>query len=265
MNENLVFPQMADLKAFDFDPQGKGGWTCHTYRDYGVSLPFLLYLPYDYLENGNYPVMLHLNGDGSKGKTLAEAFATSETAAPKRLIADTNGKAIVLIPVTPEIWLTTPEEENVIRPRRGYCMADSTPNPYLLAADRLLQKITRAFAVDTDRIYLSGYSRGCMGSFYLLHKQSQNYSAAILATGASDKEAVSTWLDTPAWMFIAQNDDIIDPVEFVAIYQSAKEKGNSGIRLTVFEDGKHGIGSQIHKTAELTNWLLAQTKSKKAK
>src|SRR6185295_7333649 len=111
----------------------------------GVSLPYLVYVPRTYSPSRRWPLVLFLHGQGESGtdgwRQLLQGLPPALFAAPERW------PAIVLLPQKPD-----PERE-----------WESYENALLGLVDRA----RRSYAIDSERIVLTGLSQGGHGSWVL--------------------------------------------------------------------------------------------------
>ena len=146
-------------------------------RDYKVN--YLLYLPkgYDEKSGEKWPMILFLHGAGERGTDI---WKVAVHGPPKHA---TNGSDIPFIVVSPQcpenqIWSTD-------------------------ALSKLLDDVTGRYAVDTNRVYLTGLSMGGYGTWSLGLEQPERFAAmapicgggqyiTVLLAGRNNAEAVKS-------------------------------------------------------------------------
>ncbi len=141
-----------------------------------VSLMYSLFVPADYDASKKYMVVLHIEDAGGLGddpmisETEAQAAANYASDRVQQLAkAQGYGGLIVVIPQIP---------------KSGQSMADNlTGNEYVPATWQLMDHITAAYNIDTNRIYGSGQSMGGMQVLGMA-AQRDNYFAGIWAIGS---------------------------------------------------------------------------------
>lgn len=81
------------------------------------------------------------------------------------------------------------------------------------ALNALLDEVSATYAVDTDRIYLTGLSMGGYGTWYLATKYPERFAAIVPIASGGDPEKACALKDVPVWAFHGAKDDVIPPEE----------------------------------------------------
>ncbi len=84
------------------------------------------------------------------------------------------------------------------------------------------------FAADMSRMYVYGYSAGAIGIFALLKKY-PIYAAAVPICGATEDSEMDMLLQTPLWLYHADDDPMVSPDTFEVIYYKAPHIGSNAI------------------------------------
>lgn len=153
--------------------EGASKFTQHTYTDpkTGISLDYNLYIPTDYLPGRTYPLVMYIPDATAAGKSAAEIvrqYYGADVWVTKS--AQDQHPAIVVVPAYPTVavddnWNTSKE-------------VGITAN--------MLRQIASEYPVDTDRIYTTGQSMGCMISLYLMSKYPDFFAAGLFVSGQWD-------------------------------------------------------------------------------
>ena len=120
--------------------------------DAGVTLEYSLYIPDDYDETEEYPLIMFIPDSSGSGKSAAQ------------LVEQYYGAAV---------WATDDEQEKhpsfVLVPAFSETVVDDSWNTsnQIETAVKLIESIEEKYSIDTDRIYTTGQSMGCMTSLYL--------------------------------------------------------------------------------------------------
>lgn len=107
-------------------------------------------------------------------------------------------------------------------------MSDAPPSGELCAVDSLIDVVIANYPIDSSRVYISGYSRGCMASWYLLNKTPERFAGAVLAYGAGDPDIVSKFASVPIWCFCGDKDNYVYYNAFKAIFDAYEAVGGQG-------------------------------------
>jgi poly(3-hydroxybutyrate) depolymerase len=156
-----------------FIEEGSEKFKQFTYEDAenGTSLEYSLYVPENYDENKEYPMIMYIpdaSGASKSAKEIVEQYyganvwVTSEEQA--------KHEAFVLVPafsvvVVDDDWNTSDEIETAVN---------------------LIGSLTESYSIDTNRLYTTGQSMGCMTSLYLNSKYPDLFAASLFVSGQWD-------------------------------------------------------------------------------
>lgn len=137
----------------------------------GISLEYSLYIPEDYDENETYPMIMY----------IPDASGASKSA--KEIVEQYYGA---------NVWVTDEEQEKhaafVLVPAFSVVVVDDDWNTSeeIEAAVNLINFLTESYSIDTDRLYTTGQSMGCMTSIYLNSKYPDLFAASLFVSGQWD-------------------------------------------------------------------------------
>ena len=137
----------------------------------GISLEYSLYIPADHDESGSYPLLMYIpdaSGASKSAKEIVEQYYGADIWVTDEEQA--KHSSFVLVPAFSEIvvdddWNTSEEIE---------------------AAVNLIEYLTENYSIDTDRLYTTGQSMGCMTSLYLNGKYPDLFAASLFVSGQWD-------------------------------------------------------------------------------
>lgn len=137
----------------------------------GISLEYSLYIPEEYDENETYPMIMYIpdaSGASKSAKEIVEQYYGADIWVTEEEQA--KHKAFVLVPafsviVVDDDWNTSEEIETAIK---------------------LINSLTESYSIDTDRLYTTGQSMGCMTSLYLNSKYPDLFAASLFVSGQWD-------------------------------------------------------------------------------
>jgi len=205
-----------------------------------VRLGYLLYLPKGYEPNTKekYPLILFLHGMGERGDDLN---LIKKHGIPKIVEQKDDFPFIALSPQCPGNSFWTVELE---------------------ALNALLDDVVTKYAVDVDRIYLTGLSMGGYGAWALAMEYPKRFAAIVPICGGGDTKNVSAIKDIPVWVFHGAKDSVVKLEESEKMVNALKECGGN-IQFTVYPEADHDSWTVTYDNPELYKWLLKQSRSKK--
>jgi predicted peptidase len=203
-----------------------------------VALRYLLYLPKGYGENKDqkWPVILFLHGAGERGDNLELV----KKHGPPKLIE--QGKEFPFIIVSPQcpmkMWWTE--------------MLDS-----LVA---LLDDVQSRYAVDPNRVYLTGLSMGGFGSWALGCRHPERFAAIAPICGGGDWFLAERLKNVPVWAFHGAKDPVVPLRESTEMVDALKRVGGDA-QLTVYPEAQHDSWTETYNDPKLYEWFLSHRKN----
>lgn len=159
--------------------------------DAGVTLEYSLYIPNDYDETEEYPLIMFIPDSSGSGKSAAQ------------LVEQYYGAAV---------WATDDEQEKhpsfVLVPAFSETVVDDSWNTsnQIETAVKLIESIEEKYSIDTDRIYTTGQSMGCMTSLYLNSIYPDLFAASLYVSGQWDISALEN-LEEQTFFYITSAGD----------------------------------------------------------
>ena len=203
-----------------------------------VRYDYLTYLPTDYGANVStkWPAIIFLHGGSSRGNDLNRVKANG---IPDRLERGKNIPFIVIAPQCPidKRWETDDW------------------------FDVLYAEITTRYRIDTNRIYLTGFSLGGSGTWYLAMKHPSTFAAIAPISGKTSHiqfivDSACKLVGVPIWVFHGKDDEIVDVKE---TYQIAErlDQCNVAYSLSVFDGHKHWQTQwEVYGDDKIYSWFL---------
>jgi predicted peptidase len=202
-------------------------------------LDYLLYLPKDYsnAEAGAklWPLILFLHGVGERGNGGEELERVKAHGIPRIVDEHPN---FPFIAVSPQ------------------CPLDSWWSIQVEVLDALLDSILASYAVDPDRVYLTGLSMGGYGAWAMGMAYAERFAAVAPICGGGESKAVCTLKDVPVWAFHGDADTIVDISESVKMVDALQACGGD-VQFTVYPGVEHDSWTQTYNNPELYDWLLS--------
>lgn len=199
---------------------------------------YLVYLPERYSrENRRWPLLIFLHGSGERGANLS----TLTVCGPPKLISE--GRHHPMIVVSPQ------------------CSADA--NWQSDALKSFLDHLCTRYQVDSDRVYVSGYSMGGAGAWNFAAAASDRLAAVAPLCGGGEPSRAGQLAGMPIWAFHGERDDVV-PIEATLQMIDAVEKAGGHPKVTMYPDLGHGICDYTYRQPELYSWLLSQRRKRHA-
>jgi predicted peptidase len=199
-----------------------------------LSAQYLLYLPKEYGKDPNtrWPLILFLHGAGESGTELERV----KVHGPPKLVA--QGKELPFIIVSPQC----PSRQE------GW-------NSEVLAA--LLDEIAGKYAVDRDRVYLTGLSMGGFGTWTLAGAHPERFAAIAPICGGGQTRTARRLKqhNVAAWVFHGAKDPTVRVEESQRMVDALKAAG-AEVKFTVYPEAGHDSWTETYNNPELYEWFL---------
>ena len=225
-------PQMA--KQFQFT------------RTKSFKVDYLLFLPKGYESKGGkrWPLIFFLHGAGERGN---DVWKVAIHGPGKYAAAHPEFPFIIVSPQCPERQIWSKE--------------------VLLA---LLDDILVNYAVDTNRVYLTGLSMGGYGTWDLGLAYPEKFAAIVPICGGGQKISLllsrrDKWAALKTlgvWAFHGGKDPVVPLEESQRMVDALKKEGLPDVRLTVYPEAQHDSWTETYNNPELYEWLLKHERLK---
>jgi predicted peptidase len=215
-------------------------------RTASVTVNYLLYLPRDYAAKAEqrWPLILFLHGAGERGMDVWQVAVHGPA---KYARAHPDFPFIIVSPQCPEhqVW----SKEVLLQ---------------------LLDDITANYAVDTNRIYLTGLSMGGYGTWDLGSSYPEKFAAIVPICGGgqmisillSSREKAPALTTLGVWAFHGGKDPVVPLEESQRMVDAMKKAGVQDVKLTVYPEAQHDSWTETYKNPELYEWLLKHERRK---
>ena len=207
---------------------------------------YLLFLPkgYDAKAERRWPLILFLHGAGERGTNV---WKVATHGPPKIAATQADFPFIVVSPQCPEQQLWSSET--------------------LLA---LLDEITAKYAVDTNRVYLTGLSMGGYGTWALGLAHPERFAAIVPICGGGQIIGVllgkaDRWASLRSlgvWAFHGGKDPVVPLEESQRMVDALKKAGLPDVKFTVYPEAGHDSWTEAYENPELYEWLLKHERGK---
>lgn len=202
-----------------------------------VRLGYLLFLPQGYGSrlDEKWPLILYLHGIGERGGDLS--------------LVKTHGISRIV-----EGWPDFPFV--AVSPQ---CPHKTVWSKHHIALNALLDDLMRAYAVDEDRIYLTGNSMGGYGTWSLAAAYPQRFAALAPICGGGEPETVCALKEVPVWAFHGEEDPVVD-LHYGQEMVDALRACGGDVRFTVYPGVGHDSWTETYDNPELYQWFLQHSR-----
>ncbi|HEY5561012.1 MAG TPA: dienelactone hydrolase family protein [Clostridiaceae bacterium] len=194
-------------------------------------LDYLLYFPKDYDKNRNWPLIVCLHGADERGNNIDQLKAAG---LPKEIEEGMNLPFIVLSPQCPKTSFWIKESDFVID---------------------LIDFIALSYCVDIKRIYLTGYSMGGNGTWYISMMHPDKFAAIAPICGEGNPNLAKFISHIPIWTFHGAKDKIVKLHETEEMVSSLNKYG-AKVSFTIYPVGHHNVWEETYRNIDLYKWFL---------
>jgi predicted peptidase len=203
----------------------------------------LLYLPQDYGRDAQrqWPLIVFLHGSGERG---FDARRLTSSGLPQILQERSDLPFVVVSPQLPpgEAW-----------------------NDKGALINGLVDWVAAQYAIDPQRVYLTGFSLGGFGTWALGLGSPQRFAALVPVAGGweSGSDAVPSNIcdlaSKPIWVFHGAQDETVKPLQSEVLVKALQACGNE-VRYTLLPKATHAASGVLpYHDSELYDWLLQQS------
>jgi pimeloyl-ACP methyl ester carboxylesterase len=209
-----------------------------------VQYKYISYTPEDYNRDTlkKWPLIIFLHGGSRRGSDLIKLYADG---IPDQIYRGRKFPFIIIAPQCPEHfrWSTDNWFENLYR------------------------EVNSKFRIDTNRVYLTGFSLGGSGTWYLAAKYPGRFAAIAPMSGFTshmdfiDKN-IDRLIDIPIWAFHGKIDVVVPFEETERIIKKLEGK-NRDLKFSVEPEVGHWMNWLVYPEQELYDWFLKIDKHSK--
>jgi predicted peptidase len=237
--------------------QRETGFLNRTVAVNGTLHRYQVYLPAAYYQHRQrWPVILFLHGAGERGSDGLLQTQVGLPASIRKQVA--RWPAVVVIPQCPaEQYWTMPA--------------------MMQLAMTSLERTTREFRTDADRLYLTGLSMGGYGSWKLAATYPGKFAAVVPICGGAVLPAVlkandqpdpgiyaalagSIGQSAPVWAFHGEADPVVPVQESRRLVKALRAAGGQ-VQYTEYPGVGHDSWTATYDNPALPAWLFAQRRS----
>ena len=212
-------------------------YTKHVWKSENhFNFQYVKYLPKDFDESKEYPLIFFLHGAGERGDDLDVAMRHGYMKYVRE-----EGKEYPFIFVAPQ------------------CPFDKYWGCYTESLIAFLEEIMETLPVDKRRVYLTGLSMGGTGSWMLAMACPEKFAALAPVCGSGIYWYGEAVRDIPIMMYHGDCDTIVPITESINMLNEVNKRGGNA-QLKICYGVEHDAWNNAYGDDELLNWMLAQTK-----
>jgi predicted esterase len=206
-----------------------------------VRYRYISYTPKEYDSDTlkKWPLIIFLHGGSRRGSDLKKLYADG---IPDQLYRGREFPFIIIAPQCPEHirWSTDNWFEN------------------------LYKEVNGKYRIDTNRVYLTGFSLGGSGVWYIATKYPDKFAAIAPMSGFTSHmdfidNNIERLIHMPIWAFHGKTDDVVPIEETERIIKKLDGK-NKNLKFSVEHEVGHWINWLVYPNQELYDWFLKHDK-----
>lgn len=201
--------------------------------------------------DNKYPLIIFLHGLGDRG---------SDNEIPLRILPPVfkdslnKGKypCYLLVPQCPEkfVWVDFPDFPKSIVPT-------DKPTPASQLTLDLINILIDSKNIDSQRIYITGFSMGGEGTFDMLIREPDLFACAVPICSVSDTSKASLIKDIPTWLFHGSKDNV-NEVKYSRLMYEAMKKCGGNPKYTEYPNLNHNSWDRAYSEPDLLKWMFDQ-------
>ncbi|MDD4493314.1 MAG: prolyl oligopeptidase family serine peptidase, partial [Eubacteriales bacterium] len=225
----------------------------------GTKLPYRMYVPEDYDEAQEYPLVVFFHGAGERGNDNRFQVIYPYSIV-SRLLTEENRKNYKCIIIAPQCatgfqWVDTPWSKG------SYSINEVPESEFMKATMALIESVKREYSIADDRVYATGISMGGFGTWDIISRHEELFAAAVPICGSGDPFYAEVLKDMPIWTFHGSADTSV-PVEGTReMVEALIAAGSDSIRYTEYENEEHNVWNKAYVEDDLVSWLFEQTRA----
>jgi dienelactone hydrolase len=250
------------------------GFLGRVHEQNGQQLPYRLFVPKDYDETKPYPLVLFLHHAGLAGTDSHNESGwdncvqlTSEIGSGgyggvfTHSAVDKEGKRFDTQERYPHFVLAP----HANSPAYGFgggvagsaTAAEHPTRPLLMG---VLEQVRKEFNIDPARLYVTGISMGCYGTWDLIMRKPGIFAAASPQScrGDPNKELLAPLKDMPIWSMCGTNDSYFSGAQAMADGMKAIGATDATFTFTAMQGVGHSIGNRGYDYPGFIDWMFEQ-------
>jgi predicted peptidase len=224
------------------------GFTARTFTTAnGQTMPYRLFVPDAGARKDRLPLILYLHGGGGVGTDNQKQISGGNTTGTHTWTTPEAQRRHPAFVLAPQLAENRPSQ-----PGRADAWSSS-----LDTVLEIIAALSREFAIDPDRLYVTGQSLGGYGTWEIVSRQPQMFAAAVPVCGGGDAARVVAARTLPIWTFHGAQDPVV-PVSESRELVAALRRAGSPVKYTEYADVAHNAWTRAYSEPELAEWIFSQ-------
>jgi predicted peptidase len=217
----------------------------------GMRMAYRIFVPDERNRTIPLPVIVYLHGGGGIGTDNLRQISGGNTAGTRVWVTPEAQARYPTFVIAPQLPMS--DDRWDLRAADGLA-------PFAQLVVELLDSLSREFAIDRDRIYLTGQSLGGFGTWDLITKRPSLFAAAVPLCGEGTPSRAASARDVPIWAFHGARDKSV-PVTGSREMVAALRALGSAVKYTEYSEVGHQVWLRAYAEPGLPDWLFAQSRS----
>ena len=199
---------------------------------------YILYLPDNYSEEKEYPMILCLHGAGERGDGDSDLERVNVHGVARYLSEGTlNFEAIALCPQCPleQVW-----------------------NQRVFDLKALVDRVAETYRVDKNRMTITGLSMGGFGTWEMAMTFPDAFAAFAPVCGGGMSWRTTALKGKEIWAFHGNADTVVDISNSIDMVNGARRNG-ANVRFTIFDGVGHHSWVNAYEYTRVVEFLLSQS------
>lgn len=217
------------------------------------TLLYRMSYPANYDKNKSYPLLVFLHGSGSRGNDNESQLRSFPTA----LLNEKNREAYPCFIIAPQC----PKDDtwvNFADFPRSLKATHTTAGQMVL---QLIDELFSTFKIDSQRIYITGYSMGGEGTLDLLTQKPNLFAAAVAICPVADTATAALIKHNNIRIYHGSEDEV-NQVQYSRIMVEALQAKGGKPLYTEYPGVGHQCWDKAYNEPDLLPWIFKQRRSK---
>lgn len=207
------------------------------YKEFSLgNLRYVIHYPKTFEETKPQPVLLHLNGAGSRGNDIKPCLETRSVTLGANAFPEYPFVTVVPL-CSADTWFDLWEH-----------------------LEELVRWIAAQPFTDRKRIYLTGGSMGGYATWQLAMSMPEYFAAIAPVCGGGMYWNARRLENIPIWAFHGGKDPVVFPEESQKMVDAVNKRGGNA-KLTIYPENGHNAWDDTYSNPELYRWFLSHEKS----
>jgi predicted peptidase len=233
-------------------------YEARTYKS-NWTMPYQLFRPE---ATGKLPLVVYLHGSGGQGDDNEKQLGLGNIFGTRVWLLPENQKKFpcyVLAPQSNRGWV----RYDPAKLEKGIYEIVPGPGQGVSLALEVIDAVRHDFAIDHNRIYVTGQSMGGAGTWNMIASRPEFFAAAAPCCGATSNDDGTGSIETPLWNFHGDSDQTV-PVALSRDRIAARRRAGGHPFSTEYAGVDHNVWQWAYTEPALVSWIFSQRRSQVA-